>query len=441
MLVASGALLALPRQWAPLPLLAGACYMTLGQGIELGPFSFTLIRILLLVGIVRVLARGERPAGGFIGLDWIMIAWAVWALICPVFRKEPADTLVFHMGRVYTYLSLYFLMRSFCHDWQDVLRLVQMIALVLVPVSLEMVAEQVTGKNFFSALGGVPEQAVIRNGRLRSQGPFSHAILAGTVGAVTIPLMAGLYRINRIPALVGLGAALLMVLASASSGPIMTVLFGLFALALWRWRQYTRHMQIAAVAGYILLDIVMKAPAYFLIAKIDFVGGSTGYHRAAIMSAGIKHFSEWWLAGTDYTRHWMPYGVSWSPDHADITNHYLAQGVMGGAMLMILFMSALWCAFRYVGKTLKSHDDQPINVQFLIWCIGASLFAHAATFVSVAYFDQSVFFLYMTLALTGSLVTHGPDEQPPEEDELDQESDGEASGNHTGRARYEVMSA
>jgi len=39
------ALLILPRRWAPLPLLIGTCYMTLGQGIELGPFSFTVVRI------------------------------------------------------------------------------------------------------------------------------------------------------------------------------------------------------------------------------------------------------------------------------------------------------------------------------------------------------------------------------------------------------------
>ena len=111
LLVASAALLGAPRRWAPLPLLAGACYMTLGQGIEIGPFNFTLIRLLLLVGFVRVLARGERPAGGLVGMDKLMMAWAAWALICPVFREEPSATFTFHLGRAYTYLGLYFLIR------------------------------------------------------------------------------------------------------------------------------------------------------------------------------------------------------------------------------------------------------------------------------------------------------------------------------------------
>ena len=47
LLVNAVALLALPRRWAPVPLLVGACYMTLGQGIDIGPFRFTVIRLLV----------------------------------------------------------------------------------------------------------------------------------------------------------------------------------------------------------------------------------------------------------------------------------------------------------------------------------------------------------------------------------------------------------
>ncbi len=34
------ALVLLPRRSAPFPLLVGACYMTLGSGVEIGPFHF-----------------------------------------------------------------------------------------------------------------------------------------------------------------------------------------------------------------------------------------------------------------------------------------------------------------------------------------------------------------------------------------------------------------
>lgn len=419
LVVAAIALLSVPRRWAPLPLMAGACYMTLGQGIEIGPFNFTLVRLLLLVGLVRVLTRGERPAGGLLGMDKLMLAWAAWALFCPVFRQDPLDTLIFHLGRSYTYLGLYFLLRCFCQEWEDVLGLVKMTALMLVPVALEMLSEQFTSHNLFSALGGVDADPAVRNGRLRSQGPFGHAILAGTVGAVCAPLMIGLWRFDRRIAALGLGACLLMVVSSASSGPLMSVIFGAFALFLWRWRHLTKQMRIAAVLGYILLDIVMKAPAYYLIARIDVTGSSSSYHRAAIIGAGIEYFNEWWLAGTDYTRHWMAYGVSWSPDHADITNHYLAQGVMGGLMLMMLFIAIVGCGFRYVGQALRDNEDASWNDRFLMWSLGCALFAHATTCISVAYFDQSIFFLYMTLALTATLQTGAPATEGQEDEELD----------------------
>ena len=42
-LVSALALLVLSRKWAPLPLLAGTCYMTVAQTIEIGPFTFTVL--------------------------------------------------------------------------------------------------------------------------------------------------------------------------------------------------------------------------------------------------------------------------------------------------------------------------------------------------------------------------------------------------------------
>lgn len=398
LIAAAASLLLLPRRWAPLPLLAGACYMTLGQGIAVGPFNFPVIRLLLLVGFVRILVRSERPAGGLAGMDWLMLLWAAWALVASAFHTEFSATLVNRLGMVYNTLGVYFLIRCLCQDQEDVVRLVKMTAILLFPVALAMLNEQLTQQNLFAVFGGVPDEPEIRNERLRAQGPFAHSILAGTVGAVSAPLMIGIWRRHPRVAKMGLAACLLMVFASASSGPIMSVIFGAFALLLWRWRHFTRQMQIAAVVGYILLEIVMNAPAYYLIARIDLTGSSTSWHRARLIQSGLEHLNEWWLAGTDYTRHWMPHGVLWSEDHADITNHYLAQGVKGGLPLMLLFIAFLWCGFRYVGQTLGFRKDAPVDEQFLIWALGASLFAHAATCTSVAYFDQSFLFLYSTLA-------------------------------------------
>lgn len=404
LLASALALLSVPRKWAALPLLVGACYMTLGQGVELGPFRFTVIRILIFLGVLRTIFRREFPAGGLTRMDWLMLCWGAWALLSSAFHEKPGEILVNRLGLAYTVCGIFFLIRCFCQSEEDIVRIIRWTALILVPVASEMIFEQLTHRNLFSVFGGVEESPSIRDGRLRSQGPFFHAILAGTVGAVCAPLMIGIWRKHSIAAKAGLAACLVMVVTSASSGPIMSLLVSVFALVIFRWRHLTRQMRIAAIVGYILLEISMKAPAYYLVARVDLVGGSTGWHRAALIEASIKHFDEWWFSGTDYTRHWMPSGVSWSGDHTDITNYYLGLGVKGGLPLMLLFLLILWTGFRNVGNSLRWHAGSPVEHQFFIWSVGASLFAHAATAISIAYFDQSVVFIYLTLALTASLL-------------------------------------
>ena len=142
----------------------------------------------------------------------------------------------------------------------------------------------------------------------------------------------------------------------------------------------------------------MKAPAYYIIQRIDLTGGSTGWHRARLIESAFEHLHEWWMVGTDYTRHWMPTGVYWSPQHTDITNHYIYMGVLGGLPLMLLFIAILAKGFSIVGQTLWYLANQPPKMRFMVWSLGASLFVHAVTLTSVSFFDQSPLFLYLTLA-------------------------------------------
>jgi len=69
---------------------------------------------------------------------------------------------------------------------------------------------------------------------------------------------------------------------------------------------------------------------------------------------------------------------------------------------MMLFISVLIAGFISVGRALRLKENQP-EEQFLVWTLGAILFAHAATMVSVSYFDQSIVFLYLVLAAIGSV--------------------------------------
>ncbi len=403
LMVNSIAIFLLPRRKAFLPLLLGATYMTLGQGIKVGPFHFPIIRLIIGAGLVRVMIRQEKIAGRFNELDWFMISWGMWSLISSFFHESLRTALIFRLGLVYNIWGIYFLMRVFLESMDEVVKLGKVLGILIVPVAIEMIHEKLFHYNIFSVFGGVGIHPAMRHGSVRAQGPFGHSILAGTIGAVTLPIIIGCWRYYRYYAVLGVLGCLTMIATCKSSGPILSMLVGLAALLMWNYRERMRLLRWLALVGYILLDILMKAPPYYLMARVDLAGGSTGWHRAALIQSAIEHISEWWLAGTDYTRHWMATGVSWSSNHTDITNYYIYMGVIGGVPLMIFLILMFAKGFSYVGHVLRERSDLSNQEQFVIWSLGSSLFAHAATCISVSYFDQSFVFLFLVLAGISSI--------------------------------------
>ncbi|WP_150107885.1 hypothetical protein [Methylobacter tundripaludum] len=395
-LVVSAFLLVLPRRLAAIPLLIGAAYMTRGQVLEIGPAHFTVVRILVTVGILRVLLKGERIANGMNQVDRWLVLWAVFLIASSIFHTS--DAWVFRIGLMWSEVGCYFLFRVFIQDAKDVEQIFKALCVALVPIAVLMLLEKATGKNFFSILGGVEEVATFRNGHFRASGPFSHPILAGVVGATCFPMALYLWKSHRKHAVLGLFSAGGIIFASTSSGPIMMLLFILFGLALWKVRDHLRSIRWLALTAIVALDAVMKDPVYFLMARIDISGGSTGYHRAQLIRSSIEHLDEWWLAGTDYTRHWMATGIFANANHTDITNHLLGIGVMGGLPSMFLFIMVLVAGFGKVGKTLRENESASMEQRLLIWTLGAILFGHVWNFWSISLFDQSVVFFYLILA-------------------------------------------
>ncbi|MPY91443.1 MAG: hypothetical protein GEU99_26485 [Luteitalea sp.] len=396
------AILVLPRRLVPVAILIGSCYVTRAQGIDFGPFSFTVVRILVVVGVLRVLLRGEWLNSRLHGLDGLLLLWGTWMLLSVAFHRDPADQVIERLGLVFDAWGAYFVFRYSCRTWRDVTGLCRLLAVVLAPIAVAMVIEKATAHNLFAFFGGVPAVPTIRNGNVRAQGPFAHAILAGTIGAVCLPLVLSVWRRSRAAALLGAAACLAIVVSSTSSGPLLSAGAAVGALLLWPYRQWTRVVRWGAVVAYVALSLVMNDPAYYIMARIDLSGGSTGWHRARLIESSIEHLSEWWMAGTDYTRHWMATGVSWSPDHTDITNHYLQMGVMGGLPLMVLFIALVAAGFTVISQCLR---QSPRRNRFALWALGASWFAHAVTALAVSYFDQSAVFLYLTLGLIGAAQT------------------------------------
>jgi hypothetical protein len=398
---ASAFILTLPKRLVVTPFLMGTLYMTRDAVLVLGSAHFTLVQILVFVGILRAMLKGEKITGSMNRVDLFLILWASWLIGSCVFHTS--DAWMVRCGMVWTQLGSYFLFRIFVQDAEDVHYIFKLLCVVLIPVAALMILEKNTGKNYFGVLAGVSEVVDFRHGHFRARGPFAHAILAGTVGATCFPMTLYLWKKHKVYALAGLFATVGIVLSSTSSGPVMMLLFILFGLALWKVRDYLQMIRWVTITAIIVLDTIMTDPAYFLMARIDISGGSQGWFRARLIQSSIEHLDEWWLTGTDFTRHWMSSGITANPLVTDITNHFIWMGVTGGLPLMILFIMVLMAAFSAVGGAMREKAGASTEYCFLIWTLGAILFGHIWNFFTITLFDQSIVFFYLVLSCIGAV--------------------------------------
>ena len=390
-------ILVLPRRLAFLPFIMSACYMTLGQMVIIAGLHFDLIRILLLLGWIRLLIRREFKAFDFTIIDKLIIAFVTVSVITATILTPTMGTLINLMGLAYNTILTFFLFRFLIRDLDEIIFMLKITAIIILPLALSMIIEKSTQRNVFSIFGGVPEITVTREVRLRCQGPFAHPILAGTFGATLFPLFFALWNKQtkgRIFAYFGIISSTIITMMSASSGPLIAYLASLIGIFFWRLRNQMRLVRWSLLAGLLMLAVVMKAPVWYLIDRLGNIIGGTGRHRSELIDQAIKHFSEWWLLGTRYTVHWTLgesnslVVTSGNLNMVDITNQYILIGVDGGILPLILFILIIAYCFQGLGRTRRILTDQSDYRQFIPWALGCALFAHTVTFISVSYFDQ-----------------------------------------------------
>jgi len=404
--------LVLSRRLALLPFWLLVALMPMGQEFLVANLHFPLFRVLLLVMGLRVVLRREHAGVVWASTDTLMLLWACVAVPLGALAFAPEPTLGNRLGDSYNSALAYFVVRCVVRDLDDVAANVTQLALLSLPVAALMLQEHASGHNALAAMGGVPELAQVRNGELRAQGAFRHPLLAGAFGATQFPLFFALFAMRprrRALALGALAAALVIVFAASSSGAVLALGAGMLALAAWSLRRRMRAVRWIALAALAALAAMMDAPVWYVLARLsDLVGGS-GWHRAWLIQQAIDHIDEWWLFGTNFTAHWGPAGdvIDADPNMMDITNHYIMEGVRGGLLRLTLFVAILATAFAHVGRYVRDDASGSRKERFLVWALGASLFAHCIIFVSVNYFDQMILVLCGLLAAIVSVARPG----------------------------------
>jgi hypothetical protein len=397
--------LAVPRRLAFLPMLLAGCHL---GNIEVLP-EMTPARLLILVGLARGITAGYCVWPTKSSLDRWFFVFAAIALISTFGHKADPwvpSPFAARVGLVLNVCGAYLYGRTYLPDLTTFRTYAYILPLILIPLAMGVTAEKKIARNLYSTIGASSEGVSIREGKVRSKGPFRHPILAGTAGATALPFALLLWRTGRKKAaVVGTAACLAIVAASGSSGPMAAA--GLSAgcvFVLWKWRQHLSKFLWACVALALLYSLISGRGPWFIMARIDLAGGSTGWHRAYLIDQGFRYFGQWWLWGTDVTRHWMPTGVSWSPMHTDLTNYYLHLGVIGGLPLVLCLIAFMASSFRALTSRMEVLRRFDGPDEFLLWCAGTSIFAHALSFISISYFDQMYVFFYMLLGAVPGLV-------------------------------------
>jgi hypothetical protein len=391
--------LIIKKQFIILPILIVAVFLTHMQRIVISTLDFSMIRLILIVVVLRSIIRNDMHKFEWRITDKLLLWYVIVSSFSYIILRLTLASIINRLGFAFETLLAYFIVRVYIKNIKDVIFVIKVLAIISLVVALFMTIEQFTHKNLFSVFGGVAEITPVREGRLRAQGAFSHSIMAGSFGAAFMPLFWGLRNVGKnhekIIGTIGIISSFVIVWASSSSGPVLALMGAIFYILLWNVRDYIKYIKYFVVILIVCLHLVMKAPVWHLIARIDIVGGSTGWHRYYLIDQTIKHFSEWFLFGVRTTGHW-----GWGLN--DVTNMFISQGVNGGFLAFSLFFLIIKYSFNTIKITMRELSSQKKKAR-IIWAWGAVLFTHCVSFLGVSYFGQMYFFWVFTLAMISCL--------------------------------------
>src|SRR5208282_1566239 len=352
MLIAIVLILAFPRRTAIAPFLLAIFTIPVGQVVVLGSLHFTVLRILILAGLARFAtsrgssSRGKFP-GGFNAVDQVVVLWTISVLTILSLQWMRMDALIHNLGDFLDALGGYLVVRSLIPDREAIRRTIRVLAAVCVIQGACMINEQITHRNVFGYLGGMSLAVTVRDGKIRSEGVMG-CIYAGVFAGVLIPLFLWLWTAgkSRMAACAGIAGATAMVITPNASTSWMALGGGLVGLSFWPLRKQMRLVRWGFALALVALHLLMKAPVWALIARVDLTGSSSSDHRYHLVDATIRHFSDWWLLGYKYYNLW-----GW--DMWDTCNQFVDVAVKGGLLTLVIFIWILSRSFSLLGKARK----------------------------------------------------------------------------------------
>ena len=365
-----------------------------GQQIYVGGLHLYVNRLLILCCVVRLkfllprmgIGAGPNP------IDKAFKGWALLAALSIILQFLQPQALVNQAGVLIDTLGDYLLLRYLIRDEEDILRVVRTLGYIVCIFAATMLVEKSRGVNPFGYVGGhlLP---FIRDGAIRAQATFQGPIPAGTFAGPLLCLFILLWRSRQAKTLatVSIIGVVIMVVTSASSTPLLALAGSVLGICLWPFRNKMRMFRWGFVLFLLGAQLFMKAPVWFLINHVDLVAGNSGYHRAILIDACIRHFWDWCVIGVKSTDEW-----GW--DLWDQANQFVAVAENGGLAAFICFVLVLKRAFSRIGTARRQAAGDP-QKEWFMWLLGSCLFSHVVAFFGISYGDQTMMSWHAFLAI------------------------------------------
>ena len=384
-------ILAVPRRKLITCFLLSCLCIPVAQVVVLGGVHFTVLRLLIIAGLLRRgSSSGGKFAGGFNGVDRVVVLWTISASTVLSLQWMNMDSLVHNLGDFLDALGGFLVVRFLVTDRDSIRRTIRVLAVVCIIQGVCMINEQVTHVNVFGYLGG-HTWITVRDGKIRSEGVMG-CLYAGVFGGASIPLFVWLWkeRKSRVTACAGLVGATAMTITSNSSSSLLALYGSLLGLAFWPLRRRMGLVRWAFSLTLVALHMAMKGPVWALIARVDLTGSSSGYHRYYLLDNCIRHFSDWWLLGYRYYN-------DWGYDMWDLCNQFVVAALTGGLVTLIFYIAIFSRSFGAIGKAIKQVNGRR-REEWLLWCLGSALFANVVAHFGINYMAQMVMTLFPLLA-------------------------------------------
>ena len=397
MLIAIVLILAFPRKKAITPFLLAVFTIPIGQVVVLGGLHFTVLRILILAGLARVAtfrgsSSGGKFPGGFNAVDRMVVLWTVSALIILSLQWMDMQALIHNLGDFLDALGGYMVVRFLIPDGEAIRRTIKVLAVICAIQGACMINEQITHVNVFGLLGGTWAGVTVRDGKIRSEGVMG-CIPAGVFAGASIAVVSLAVDKTKVP-----DSSLRRTCRRHRHGDHVErehVVDG-------RWRE-RRGAGLLASA---------QADAARSLGICAHSGGAAPGDESAGVVADRPRGPDWVLFERPPLLLWWTTasGISATGGSSDTGITTIGDGtcgipatslltlpLKGGLLTLVCYIAIFSRSFGAIG-TARKQVNRDRAQEWLLWCLGADLFANVVASFGINYSGPLLMSLFPLLA-------------------------------------------